>query len=194
MEYPVALLVFAPVLGEIVYCLVHVSACRLQTSASRYFPLVVGCLVGLIATLAASLGALLWSGTGLLDALSLMALNFVTYMALAFGYFNFVNVNIASLRIRMMLELLERDGLSREQLLSGYNTQHIIGLRISRLTSGGHLREDQGRFYRGRNLRFLMLAQTYDFLRWMIFGRNQPAIPATAAACRTTSTDSSHER
>ena len=37
-------------------------------------------------------------------------MNLAAYLAFAFGYFNFINLNVASLRIRMLQELMESGG------------------------------------------------------------------------------------
>src|SRR5207245_661371 len=82
----------------------------------RSVPVAVG--AGIMAGLAgtAILTAVGFSGVepALADGAALAALNLVTYLALAFGYFNFVNLNMTSLRIRVLLELLEaKAGLSQ---------------------------------------------------------------------------------
>ena len=92
------------------------------------------------------------------DGLVLFSLNAVAYLALAFGYFNFVNLNIASLRIRMIQELAESGGrLPIDRLTGLYNTQNVAALRIDRLTRGGHLVEREGKYYSGKR-RFLIVA------------------------------------
>lgn len=169
-----AWLVAAPVAGLAVYCLSHVTLCRLLTGGSTYSRLVGGFLPGLVATLAATMVPLLYQGAAGEDIAALAAMNFLAYVALAYGYFNFVNLNIASLRIRMLLEMQEAGGsLRREQLLGLYNTDSVIEYRIARLLRGGHLVERGGRFYNGRR-RFLLLGRTFDMLRWMILGSTRP--------------------
>ena len=102
------------------------------------------------------------------DGLALLAMDLVEYLALAFGYFNFVNLNVASLRIRMLQELAESHGeMPVEALTRLYNTEAVIALRISRLCSGGHLVQRQGRFYIGKR-KFLIVGRIFDFLRMMI--------------------------
>jgi hypothetical protein len=178
------IVVIAPVAGLAVYCLAHSVACWLvaarrnaaaggaepASGRSPYFPLMAGFFVGLLAVAALSFMALLAMQAPLIDLLAQMALNLLSYLALAFGYFNFINMNVASLRIRMLEELLESGGsMTKQQLFGCYNTERVIALRIARLVSGGHLILREGRYYRGK-AKFLLVARIFDLLRAMILG------------------------
>jgi hypothetical protein len=179
-----ALSALAPVLGLAAYCLSHLVACRAVRNRGNYFPLVVGFGCGLVFTVAISLVALLYSRYALADGLALTGVNAAAYMALAFGYFNFVNLNIASLRIRMIQELAESGGrLPVERLTSLYSTETVIEVRIDRLTRGGHLVERQGRYYSGKR-RFLIIARIFDFLRWEILGQRTHHAPRESVVGR----------
>ena len=66
-----------------------------------------------------------------------MLLNELTYIALGFGYFNFVNLNLTSLRIRLLRELLERHPRVRV-VATGHNhctVAHRYGTRVHLSTS-----------------------------------------------------------
>jgi hypothetical protein len=166
--YPI--LVLTPVAGLAVYCASHILLAWLVRSPRPYTSLSGGFLCGLAVVVGVTLALLVLGQTGLRDSLGLLTLNLLTYLALAFGYFNFINLNIASLRIRMLQEMwLSDEGMTREQLLAHYSTDDVIALRIARLTRGGHLVEREGRFYRGR-LRFLLVARIFDLLRVSILG------------------------
>ena len=107
------------------------------------------------------------------DVLGFPLMNLVAYLALAFCYFNFVNLGITSLRIRMLQEVLARGGrMSKANLLACYNTGRMVELRITRLIEGGHLVERNGRLQVGKG-RFLLLARIFDALRRIVFGRAQ---------------------
>ena len=163
----------APAAGQTSYCLAHLMACWVAPRRDPYLHLLLGFLAGLIVTLGAGLGTLAFTHSGpARDMIALVLLDLTAYLALAFGYFNFVNINIASLRIRMIEELLDfPQGLSREQLLASYNTEEVIAVRITRLVTGGHLAEHQGRFRLGGARRFVLLARIYDLLRRVILRR-----------------------
>ncbi len=172
----------APVLGLAAYCLSHLAVCRAVRGRGAYLPLVIGCGCGLAVTVAVSVAALWQMRCALSDGLVLFSLNAVAYLALAFGYFNFVNLNIASLRIRMIQELAESGGrLPIDRLTGLYNTQNVAALRIDRLTRGGHLVEREGKYYSGKR-RFLIVARIFDFLRWAILGQRQLPSPSGRGA------------
>jgi hypothetical protein len=113
-----------------------------------------------------------------LDTAAYVAMNGFASLAFAFGYFNFVNLTVASLRIRILEELLGSGGwLSRDAILDRYGTSSVADLRLERLVGGGHLVERNGRLHTGR-LQFLLVARIFDALRWLILG------PRYAAALR----------
>ncbi len=191
-----AILALAPILGLGVYCVAHLVACRVVGQVSNlpksrqignlphgpYFPLVVGCGCGLAATAAISVAALLWVQNGLADGLALGGINLVAYLAFAFGYFNFINLNIASLRIRMLQELADAGGRLPAARLTGlYSTENVSAVRIDRLAGGGHLIERGGRYYSGK-WRFLFVARTFDLLRWAILGQKSLPSPSGRGA------------
>ena len=168
----------APVIGLAVYCVSHVAAARIIRGRNPYPALAVGALAGLVATIAITLAACSRGGVSVIDTLALAGLNMVASLAFAFGYFNFVNLTVASLRIRILEELLETGGLmSRKSLLDRYGTSSVADLRLERLIGGGHLVERNGRLHTGR-LQFLLVARIFDALRWLILG------PRYAAALR----------
>lgn len=172
------LVALAPVLGLAAYCLSHVVAARIIRGRNPYPALAVGALVGLLTTAAVTLWACRRDAVPMLDTLALLGLNTVAALAFAFGYFNFVNLTVASLRIRILEELADSGGqLSRAALLDRYGTAGVADLRLERLVAGGHLVERNGRLHTGR-LQFLVVARIFDGLRWLIFG------PAYAAAVR----------
>ena len=174
--YP--LVAIASVIGLAVDCVTHIVAARLVRGHSPYPALAVGAVTGLAATMAITLVACGRGGASGIDTLALTAMNTVASLAFAFGYFNFVNLSVASLRIRILEELAEAGGrLPRSALLGRYGTESVADIRLERLVGGGHLVERNGRLYTGR-LQFLVVARIFDGLRWLVFG------PGYAASLR----------
>lgn len=166
--YPVVVL--APILGLAVYCLTQVGIASLLRRRNPYLSLAIGLVAGLIAAVVASGAAIARSGYSRMDGGGFLTLNVATYLALAWGYFNFVNVTIASLRVRLLGELWAAGRpLPRAALLDGYNSRQVIDIRIDRLVRGGHLVYRDGRYFLGKR-RFLMVARFYNFLRQAIIG------------------------
>jgi hypothetical protein len=167
--YPWAAL--APVAGLAVACLSHATISRLAGGRRQYTLLFLGFVVGLAAMLALSKAALSAWGHSVADSAALLAFNLGAYAALGYGYFHFVNLNMASLRIRMLQELLEApQGMSREKLLQLYDVEEIVTNRIDRLTRAGQLVEKERRLHGGGRT-FLLLARTMDTLRYIVLGR-----------------------
>jgi hypothetical protein len=165
------MLAAAPVAGLAAYCVCHVLAARLLGSRSPYPALAVGSICGLVVAVALSCLGVQGTGAGASDVVAVLAMNVVAYLALAFGYFNFVNLTVASLRIRMLEELFEAGGtLPTSALLGRYDSVAVAALRTERLVRGGHVVERNGRYFRGR-LQFLAVARIFDMLRWLILGR-----------------------
>jgi hypothetical protein len=163
-------LVAAPVVGLAAYTASHLILARSGRWASPYPSLIFGFVPGLAVTAALSAWALWNMAAGWADVVGYGLLNGATYAALGWGYFHFVNMGIASLRIRMLRELVDAGGrLDREHLLAGYNTSAVVELRITRLTSGGHFVVRDGRYFRGK-LKFLLAARCFDLLRRVLFG------------------------
>ena len=168
------LVALAPVLGLAVYCVSHVITARIIRGRSPYPALAIGALAGLAATVAITLAACARDSVSFIDTLALVGLNTVASLAFAFGYFNFVNLTVASLRIRILEELAEAGGrLPRAALFDRYGTSSVADLRLERLVGGGHLVERNGRLYSGR-LQFLLVARIFDAVRSLIFGTRHP--------------------
>ncbi len=66
----------------------------------------------------------------------------ITFIALGFGYWSFLNLNVTSLRIRILRELLALPSLSRESLAQQYNADEFLRRRLARLIAGNQARRD----------------------------------------------------
>ena len=169
------LVALAPVIGLAVYCVGHILAARLIRGRNPYPALAIGAAMGLVVTVVITLVACMRGGDSAIDTLSLTAMNMVASLGFAFGYFNFVNLTVASLRIRILEEIADSGGwLPRATLLDRYGTGSVADIRLGRLVGGGHLVERNGRLYSGR-LQFLVVARIFDALRALIFGSKRIA-------------------
>jgi len=184
------IIALAPVLGLAVDCGTHLVAARIIRGRNPYPSLAVGALAGLVATIAITFVACRHDAVSTVDTLALVGMNGIALLAFAFGYFNFVNLTVASLRIRLLEELADAGGcMARAALLDRYGTTSVADLRLGRLVQGGHLVERNGRLHTGR-LQFLLVARIFDGLRRLIFGsahaaalrRPPPSPPPDATA------------
>jgi len=182
------LVALASVIGLAVYCIVHVVVARIIRSRNPYPALVIGAVMGLVVTVAITLVACTRAADSAVDMIALTAMNAIASLGFAFGYFNFVNLTVASLRIRILEEIADADGwLSRAAILDRYGTGSVADIRLERLVGGGHLVERNGRLHTGR-LHFLVVARIFDAVRSMIFGSDR------AAAVRRPPANPPHQR
>lgn len=162
------LIAVAPLAGQTLNTLAHLALSR---ATDRH-----GLSVGLAALLGAALAAglavagLAAAGATPLETLVLLAVDAATYGALAFGYWGFVNLNVTSIRIRLVKELDERGAIDRAELQGRYDPRAIAAARVERLLRYGQLVERDGRLrLRGRTL--LAVALTVEALKHVVLGR-----------------------
>jgi hypothetical protein len=185
--YP--LVVLAGPAGLAINLAAHVSMALMTNGRWAPFAILSAAAAGLTGTIVLSAVGLSQMRPEPADGIALAALNLAIYLALAFGYFNFVNLNMTALRPRILLELLEvQAGLTRADLLRRYNAEELVNRRIARLTLRGHLVERHGRLhYRGVGL--LLLARGMTALKWIVLGHGNLTLQAAIArelADRTT--------
>ena len=143
--------------GLCAYVLVHVPISRLRRDRSPLGNLALAALAGggfcFLLGLWAARAARLPAG----DAAGLLLLSGIAYVGLAWCYFNFVNLNLSSLRFRLLRELRQApEGLTEDEIVSRYNARQIVGRRLEQLAGGGHLARRNGRYFVGN--RFLLAA------------------------------------
>jgi hypothetical protein len=179
-------LVLAPLAGLTADFASHVLTSRLMRGRHPYQAMLAGVVTGLLVMAALSVWALASMNAGWGDALALLVFNGLTYLALAYGYFNFVNLNLTSLRIRILQELLEvEQGLTVEAILRQYGADDLIDSRLTRLTRGGQIIQKGSRYY-GRLSALLVVARVIDFLKFAVLGRRRPPLAgADSASSRT---------
>ena len=174
MEGLYPLVVAAPVIGLTAYCVTQILVARSASGSSPYRSLLIGFGCGLVVVVSLAGWAVERMGITAGDQIGFLVLDVLTYLALALGYFNFVNLTVASLRIRLLEELSEAGGrLPRHALIREYSSANVVGLRLDRLIRGGHLVERDERLFSGRAV-FLVVARIFDVLRWAVIGRQTP--------------------
>jgi len=148
----------APLTGLIVDVVVQVVVAHASRNIGR--SIVAGAAAGCAATAAVLVRA---DGGGAIGVAVM-----VTYLALAFCFWTFLNLNVTSLRIRILRELLAAGGsISLGELAARYSDDEFLGRRLVRLEAAKQLRFSQGRWYlQSRPL--LVLARTMDAARFVI--------------------------
>ena len=112
--------------------------------------IVIGILGGLAVTLAAiALGRAETPGaTG--EFADTWLLGVATYLALAFGFWAFLNLNITSMRIRILRQLLRAGGhMALSDMAVSYSPAERLRRRLERLEKGGQIMCEDGRWRLG---------------------------------------------
>jgi len=160
----------APLFGLAAYAAVHLIAARIIRGRGPYPALAIGAVACFVTTVASTLVGCDLAASTQADVCALVVMNAIASLGFAFCYFNFVNLMIASLRLRMLEEIADAGGsIPRQSLLDRYGTTSVVTLRLERLVRGGHLIERNGRLHTGR-LQFLVVARIFEMLRWLICG------------------------
>jgi len=167
-----ALTALSPLLATAVNVVVQVVVLRASGGVRFRASLLTGFLAGGLA-----LAALLWTvscGACARDLAGHALLAGGAYAGLGFCYFAFLNLNQASLRIRMLKELHAAPGetLPLGDLLARYHAGHILDERLDRLLGSGQLVLRADRYYSGPRSEFLVLARFLNLLKRMLLGRS----------------------
>jgi hypothetical protein len=95
----------------------------------------------------------------------------ITYSALGYGYFHFVNLGETARRIRILRELADSEnGLSVKEILLRYNAKNMIEARLGRLIRSGQIRYENNSYYIGKPF-VLWMAKITAVLKFIILGR-----------------------
>ncbi len=133
--------------------------------------IVIGILSGLALTLAViALGRSEARGAadGFVDT---WLLGVATYLALAFGFWAFLNLNITSLRIRILRELLRAGAtIALRDMPVLYTPTERLRRRLERLEKGGQIMREDGR-WRLRSRQVLAIARCVEAFRGLILPR-----------------------
>ena len=170
----------SPLAGLCAFVLVHVPLSRLRHGQTPILNLFRAAAAGGLVTLALALGAAHAADLSFPDAAGAFGVAALTYTGLAWCYFNFVNLNLSSLRFRLLRELRAApDGLEEKDIVARYNADHIISRRLHQLTAGGHLVLRDGRFTVG-NPFLLMAFDALEVLKLAVLGHGSLLIQGAA--------------
>jgi len=178
------LLALAPLFGLVIDCVFHVAVSRYAKGVDSVRAIIIGVLAGLVAEIIISCFAVSTLRITGSDCAALLALNALTYLALAYGYIGYVGLNLTSLRIKILKLMWEAGGSLPREVLSGlYNNKGVATERIDAMLRGGYLVEREGRLFTG-NRTIVVIAAIWDSMRRVVLGKNCPAFPS-AQSVRT---------
>lgn len=150
----------------------------IQVLTSRYFKRIgflntvyLGFSMGLLGLFVMELLVYTSQSTSFIDLSFIAIANFITYSALGYCYFHFINLGETARRIRILRELYGTDtGLTMDEILARYNAKDIINNRLDRLLGAGQIVLIDGKYFIGSPI-MLLISKTMVALRWVILGR-----------------------
>ena len=144
-----ALLLLAPALGLAANAMMQLALSRMNLALGPIRVQFVSFALGGVVTLLA-LGGLLVARPSALDHTSAHVVqHLLIYACFGFVFFNVINANVSSLRVRILKELLARypAPMPDAELLARYNAREIVLARLARLQAGGQIEAQGGRYY-----------------------------------------------
>lgn len=143
------MLTAAPLLGLAVNVVIQLGLGRLRLGVGHVRRQFVSFSCGLLATALALALLLPPARLAAWDRAGYAALHGLSYIFLGFLFFNVINLNISSLRIRMLKEYLAQHPrpLSDDILRQKYNVRDMVTARLERLARGRQIDHRDGRYY-----------------------------------------------
>jgi hypothetical protein len=149
--------IFSPVFGLLANVVVQLSRCRHSRNRGLLRSVFEGFICGYAAVVAIE-GVFCYSARpDLAECVGQITLSTITYAALGYGYFHFINLGETARRVRILRELWEsQDGLSVDELLMRYNASGIFGIRLQRMIKNKQIQLRNGRYYIGKPVMLYM--------------------------------------
>lgn len=146
---PVLWETLAPLAGVIVNMLAQIFIGRLPLSLGQVRRQFISFGCGLFVTVGWLGFTIPYAELTVSDLAARAALQLMTYGMIGFIFFNVINSNISSLRVRMLKEFLQAfpDPLPDQVLRQKYRTDAMLDARLERLLNGGQIAHRNGRYY-----------------------------------------------
>lgn len=150
---------------------------RVARRKAFYRSVIAGFLAGLIVLAVLQVALAHHLGELRARCVLLVAANPAVYLGLAYAFFNFINLGQSSIRIRVFRECRQRGGfITHDDLRAIYDENAIRDGRLERLTRGGHIALDKGR-WRLANSRLVAVAVSVAAIKLLVLGRTSQFDP-----------------
>lgn len=107
------------------------------------------------------------------DFILIFIVDLMTYSALGYCYFHFVNLGETARRIRILRELYDaKEGLTIGEILERYNAQNIVQKRIDRLLNTEQIIIRNDRFYISHPT-MLFIAKIITAMKLILLGKKR---------------------
>lgn len=163
----------SPIIGLAANVMVQVFGFRFHFSSSMLKSIVLGFGIGFMAVLACDLFFFFHDAPAIEHIIGISLANLLTYMALGYGYFHFINLGETARRVRILREINDaKGGLSIKGILSRYNGKSILAYRMNRLQNNGQILLEEGKYTIG-NPTMLLITKIILLLKRIVIGKNK---------------------
>lgn len=163
--------VCSPIISLGVNVICQVCSCRYIIGFGLLKSIFVGFVLGMCSLVSIELYCLSQSSLPLSRHGYSMIVSIITYVALGYGYFHFINLGETARRIRILRELYSsKTGLSIEKILKRYSARDIFEKRIHRLLANGQILLKNGKYYIGSPI-MLLISKIIVIMKMIIIGK-----------------------
>jgi hypothetical protein len=163
--------ILSPVFGLLTNVTIQLAGCRYAKQRGLLRSIFMGFLSGYVTVLTIEVAYCLAAKLPLLEFIGQIALSTISYVALGYGYFHFINLGETARRVRILTELWESEGgLSMNELLERYNASDIINMRLQRMINNKQIVLRHGRYYIGRPV-MLYMAKAMVMMKLILLKR-----------------------
>ena len=162
---------FGPLVGLAANVVVQAAGFRFCSKLSLLKSIMLGFAAGVVMVCAIEAHSALNHPRLPYDESGIFLMNLLTYSALGYCYFHFVNLGETARRVRILREVYDSpNGLKIEEILARYNAKSIIQYRMDRLLNNGQVIVDNGRYIIG-NPSMLLFSRILLFLKFILIGK-----------------------
>lgn len=153
----------------------HILIVRLSPRRSEWKHLFLGMLIGGLLLWGGMIGEI-FSGKPRSEIVAAFVLNTLSYLGLAYIYAEFNNINLTSLRIRVLRECRQsRGGLTMDQLLKRYDETTLITHRLDKYVRHRFLIREDDTYRVGGNPAIAWMCRGYRLIHRILFGTRMSA-------------------
>lgn len=164
--------IFSPVLGLLINVISQIIVTRYVKKLGLLKSVLLGFLVGLTIVFTIQVAHNLTSNSTISEMIADLVLNTITYGALGYCYFHFVNLGETARRVRIVRELLDsKDGLSMSEILKHYNASEIIRVRLQRLLKNKQIIQRNDKYFIGKSI-ILYITKIIIMMKITFLGKN----------------------
>lgn len=107
----------------------------------------------------------------LIERFALVCINLIIYLCFSYSYFCFISMGETARRIRLLRELCDSpQGLTKEEILSRYNSAEVINMRMIRLLNNYQVILRDSRYYAGSSV-MLFISKAIILMKLIILGK-----------------------